>query len=89
MIQRTLNTLLSFWACFIFILPAFSQTTPDIGYQAQISGDGLTAPIDIVNAGDGSNRLFVVQRGGTIRVYDQNLGYIQDFLTVSDVGTAG
>lgn len=88
MIQRTLNTLLSFWACFILIVPAFSQT-PDIGYQPLISGGGLAAPIDIVNAGDGSNRLFVVQRGGTIRVYDPNLSYIQDFLTVSDVGTAG
>ncbi|MGE9311325.1 PQQ-dependent sugar dehydrogenase [Niabella sp. CJ426] len=89
MIQRILNTLLTFWACFIFIVPVFSQTTPDIGYQPLISGGGLTTPIDIVNAGDGSNRLFVVQRGGTIRVYDQNLNYIQDFLTVSDVGTAG
>lgn len=89
MTPRTLNTLLSFWTFIFFIFPAYSQTPPDIGYQAQISGGGLTAPIDIVNAGDGSNRLFVVQRGGTIRVYDQNLTYIQDFLSVTDVGSAG
>ncbi|WP_114790230.1 PQQ-dependent sugar dehydrogenase [Niabella yanshanensis] len=88
MTQRALNTRLSFWAYFLFTLQAFSQT-PDIGYQAVISGNGLAAPIDIVNAGDGTNRLFVVQRSGTIRVYDDNLAYIQDFLTVSDVGTAG
>lgn len=89
MIQSTLNTILSFCTFILFIFPAYSQTPPDIGYQALISGSGLTAPIDIVNAGDGSNRLFVVQRGGTIRVYDQNHNYIQDFLTVSDIGTAG
>ncbi len=88
MVQRALNTLLSFWTCLILIVPVFSQT-PDIGYQSVISGNGLAAPIDIVNAGDGTNRLFVVQRSGTIRVYDDNLTYIQDFLTVSDVGTAG
>ncbi|MEO6723300.1 MAG: PQQ-dependent sugar dehydrogenase [Ferruginibacter sp.] len=29
---------------------------------------GLNAPVDIVNAGDGSNRLFVVEQGGTIKV---------------------
>ena len=29
---------------------------------------GVTAPVHITNAGDGSGRLFVVERGGTIRV---------------------
>lgn len=87
MIQRTLNSLLSIWALLFFVCSASSQTPPDIGYEVQISG--LTAPMDIVNAGDNSNRLFVVQRGGTIRVYDQNHNYLQDFVTVSDVGTTG
>src|SRR4029079_4580277 len=29
---------------------------------------GLSAPLGVVNAGDGTGRLFVVQRGGTVRV---------------------
>lgn len=50
---------------------------------------GLNAPIDIVNAGDGSNRMFVVQRAGTIAVYNASFGYIRDFLTVTGISTAG
>ena len=29
---------------------------------------GLTAPVDIQNAGDGSQRLFLVQQNGLIRI---------------------
>ena len=31
---------------------------------------GLTAPIGIVNAGDGSGRLFIIEQSGIIRIYD-------------------
>lgn len=34
---------------------------------------GLSAPLDLVNAGDGTGRLFIVQRGGAIRIYDGGL----------------
>ncbi len=30
---------------------------------------GLASPVFVTNAGDGSNRLFVVEQRGTIRVY--------------------
>ncbi|MFT3682084.1 MAG: PQQ-dependent sugar dehydrogenase [Ferruginibacter sp.] len=50
---------------------------------------GLSAPIQVVNAGDGTNRIFVVQQGGTIRVYDQSFGFLGVFLTVSGVATGG
>lgn len=76
--------------CFLFFLllalPSRAQQ-PQLQYTAAITG--LTNPIDIVNAGDGSNRLFVVQRGGTIRVYNASLGYIRDFLTITGIGTSG
>ena len=32
--------------------------------------DGLTNPIGVVNAGDGSGRLFIVEQEGIIRIYD-------------------
>src|ERR1700730_2710731 len=49
----------------------------------------LTSVVDIVNAGDGTNRIFIVLQTGTIKVYDQSFNYIGDYLTVSDVNTTG
>lgn len=65
-----------------------ASAQPVLQYSPAISS-GLTNPIDIVNAGDASNRLFVVQRGGTIRVYNASLSLTGDFLTVTGIGTAG
>ena len=52
---------------FVTLLPFLSiAQAPTITFQPEMTG--FTAPVDIVNAGDGSNRLFVVEQGGTIRV---------------------
>lgn len=61
---------------------------PQLQYSSQIAA-GLSNPIDIVNAGDNTNRLFIVQRGGTIRAYNASLTYLRDFLTVTGVSTTG
>jgi glucose/arabinose dehydrogenase len=51
---------------------------------------GLSSPVDIVNAADGSNRMFVVQQGGTIRVYDASWTLLNsNFLTISTNFTSG
>jgi glucose/arabinose dehydrogenase len=50
---------------------------------------GLTEPIQIVNAGDGSNRLFVVQKGGSILAYDASYNLLSTFLTIPGITTAG
>jgi len=62
----------------------FSQP-PTIGFESVITG--LTAPIDIVNAGDGSNRLFIVQQGGIIKVW--NGTSVSDFMNVSSIISVG
>lgn len=59
---------------------------PTVSFTAVISS-GLTNPLQVVNAGDGSNRLFIVQKGGTILVYDQNYASLGTFLTVSNVAS--
>jgi glucose/arabinose dehydrogenase len=42
---------------------------------------GLSAPIDIKNAGD--NRLFIVQQTGIIKIYDTTGTFVSDFLDIS------
>jgi glucose/arabinose dehydrogenase len=50
---------------------------------------GLSSPVDVVNAGDGSGRLFIVQQGGEILVYegDQVLG--TPFLDIDPLVVSG
>lgn len=67
----------------LFASSVFSQT---IGLQTFASG--FSSPVAIVNAGD--ERLFVVQRGGLIRIVNPN-GTINTtpFLSLSSIITAG
>ncbi|WMJ73934.1 PQQ-dependent sugar dehydrogenase [Cytophagaceae bacterium ABcell3] len=50
------------------------QTSPMI--------DGLTEPTDIANAGDGTHRLFILEKPGTIKVYDGNT--VNEFLDITE-----
>lgn len=34
----------------------------------------VSTPVDIANAGDGSNRLFLVEKAGRIRIYNLKIG---------------
>jgi glucose/arabinose dehydrogenase len=43
---------------------------------------GLSQPIGVVNAGDGTNRLFVVQQGGTVRVVSNHRLVAGNFLSI-------
>jgi glucose/arabinose dehydrogenase len=69
----------------LLFAPAFSQ--PIIGYQAVVSG--LTQPVDIVNAGDGSNRLFIVQQNGIVRVWNGSSLLAGNFLNISSLIATG
>ncbi len=50
---------------------------------------GLSSPMQLVNAGDGSGRIFIVQKGGTILVYNKTYGLIGTFLSVTGIQTSG
>ncbi len=64
--------------------PTTVANFPDpANYQWVLTVQGFTQPLDIQNAGDGSNRLFVVERGGTIRVVENNLVLDVPFLDLS------
>src|SRR5512137_2497965 len=45
---------------------------------------GLYLPVDIQNAGDGSGRLFVVERPGRIRIVSDGSLFQQPFLDITD-----
>jgi glucose/arabinose dehydrogenase len=51
--------------------------------------DGLTAPLAIVNAGDGTNRLFVAEQGGRILVIRDGRPVATPFLDIGDEITTG
>jgi glucose/arabinose dehydrogenase len=70
-----------------FIVSLISYATinaqPQINYQTLIQG--LTAPVDIANAGDGSNRLFIVQQNGIIRIWNGSALLPAPFLNVGNI----
>ena len=46
---------------------------------------GLSSPAGVVNAGDGTGRLFVIQQGGTVRVVKDNVLLSGNFLDIRGV----
>ncbi len=66
-------------------------TFPDPGaYGWTPFVSGLNLPVDIQNAGDGSGRLFIVERPGRIRIVKDGLLFPDPFLDISDrVGSRG
>ncbi len=61
------------------------NSQPVITYNPVITG--LTSAVDIVNAGDGTNRIFVVEQGGNIKVYNSSYTLLGTFLTVTGIST--
>ena len=67
------KTIIPFVYYFFHLL--FAQ--PELSLTPVING--LSLPIQFVNAGDGTNRIFIVQQEGTILVYDQSYNSLGTF----------
>jgi glucose/arabinose dehydrogenase len=78
-----------FLSALIFLV-LFNQAVgqPVIAYNPVIT-TGLSSPVDIVNAGDGTNRIFVVEQGGAIKVFSSTYSPLGTFLTVTGITTSG
>ncbi len=76
-----------FYLEFIFILANTVWAQPPTVSLTPVINTGLSLPIQFVNAADGTGRVFIVQKGGTIKVYDASFNFLSDFLTVG--GLAG
>jgi glucose/arabinose dehydrogenase len=67
---------------------AVAAAAPQLSLTSVISS-GLSAPMQFVHAGDGSKRIFIPQKLGTIRVYDSAFNFLSVFGTVSNLSTSG
>jgi len=80
-------------AVFLIVVSAENARTqaPVISITPVITG--LSAPMQLVHAGDGSNRVFIVQKTGAIQVYQSSsptsFALLGTFLTVTGLSTNG
>ena len=61
--------------------PAYSQGLPTVDLIRHVSN--FTAPLSITHAGDGSQRLFLLEQGGTVRIIKGQTVLTQPFLDIS------
>lgn len=73
----------------LFLLWAMALPLASAAVSLQAVVSGLQAPTDVVHAGDGSNRLFVVEQGGSIRILRNGTLQATPFLDVSALLSGG
>ena len=78
----------NYWFILFCIVSSSAFAQPNIGLSPVISS-GLSAPMQLVNAGDGSKRVFIVQKAGSIRVYDSSFQFLATLLTVPNITSSG
>ncbi|HWV22841.1 MAG TPA: PQQ-dependent sugar dehydrogenase [Thermomicrobiales bacterium] len=73
----------------LLVAPVSAQATPvfdpasfDLGLE--LVADGFAQPLFVTDAGDDSGRLFVVEKGGTIRIIDGDSAVETPFLDLTD-----
>lgn len=73
----------------LFVLCSIISTAQPIISLTPVVTTGLNAPVQLVNAGDGSGRVFIVQQGGTVRAYNAAFNFLDTFVSVSNVTVGG
>jgi hypothetical protein len=82
--RRILSPLFGLILVAALVPPAGAQPPPDL--ELVSLGISVSTPLALRNAGDGSGRLFIVERGGTIRIYEPGTGLLgMPFLDISSV----
>lgn len=74
---------------YLLWVSSFSLINAQAVLEFQTYLSGFSSPVDITNAGDGSNRLFVVERGGQIKIIKNNAVLPTPFLDISGFITSG
>jgi hypothetical protein len=81
--RLALALLLAFASLVVAAEHAGAQLT--LGFEAVVTG--LSSPLGLVNAGDGSGRLFILEQTGRIKIYDGTQVLATPFLDVSSLIT--
>ena len=64
--------------------PSSVSSFPDAEqYQWTMFAEGFNQPVDIQHAGDGSGRLFIVERGGKILILEDGIIVEESFFDIS------
>jgi len=63
-------------------IPVFDPATTQLGIEAVVTG--LSLPVFATHANDGSNRLFIVEKAGTIRILQDGALLTTPFLDITD-----
>jgi glucose/arabinose dehydrogenase len=65
--------------------PAVSEFPNPDAYEWEVVASGLSRPVDIQNAGDGSGRLFIVEQAGVIRILQNDALIEAPFLDIREL----
>ncbi len=83
--MKNLNFLAGLSFCLLLFNLMIAAQTPRTNYTIRLQPflSGLSRPVLIRNAGDGSNRLFIVQQAGTVKVLQPGANSTTDFINLS------
>lgn len=65
-------------------LPVASQFPNTANYEWRLIANGLFRPVDVQPAFDGSGRLYIIEKYGVIRIYEDGQLQSESFLNISD-----
>ncbi|MBL8101865.1 MAG: PQQ-dependent sugar dehydrogenase [Anaerolineales bacterium] len=65
-------------------VPTVSGFPDPTNYEWRLIASGLTRPVDVQSAFDGSGRLFIIEKYGVIRIYENGQLLEQPFLNIDD-----
>lgn len=72
----------------LFFVQTSARAQPAIAYEPLISS-GLSSPVEIASApGDATGRLFIVEKGGTIKIWNGSRVLATPFLDISSIVTS-
>ena len=94
MSRFSIRTLVFFFGVALFSGATFAQLPNiplgSVNIEVQDLATGLNAPLEMAYPNDGSNRLFIVEQGGTIKVYKPGSGVLPTlFLDATSGITSG
>jgi glucose/arabinose dehydrogenase len=75
----------------LLFLSCSDQSSPQFKLQQAFPNLSFTNPVDLQNAGDGTDRIFVVEQAGAIYLFENNAGVTEKkkFLDITDSVSSG